>query len=844
MGRDQQQLMLEARGLITTPNKMGHIPAGGLSVAENALIRVPGTMDIALTWVFRSGTLTATYWALSFASDTHLLMVYRTTVGTSMGWSWLNKGTNTFGSGSTGSAYVLDASGRFSVLRIRDRTVVITTRTPAVFDYTDPVLGSAPRLAGIWLGTAATGQTSTTLGANATDGPLKPLYAVQYVVISRRKYADGYELVSPPSWSAHLFNPNVTLAGTPNISMAPSVNAAAGDVMELYRTRSQPWTDTTATNTGADYYKVGEYVLANNGTFSVADTCSDSQLGEALYTNAGVGGAAAAAAHSPQSRCAAAFRGYAFYGNITNPPELTLSFPLYLGLISSGAPVSVRRGGIGRRTITGTFSIGSPTVTAISAADLVGIVVGQEITNAGVVSPFTTIIAVGGTSLTMSTNALASAAADLALVFDTIEISGTTYSVETMPSFSPLVGQGFWVSQYNNAYSTLGFAQATSGVYPVDGMRLVRWQSNATTPTTITVRATNGNNYVPRLPRTEVAAAARTITETVVPNLIRWSEENQPENCPEANSAFVGRGTIYAFASTRDALWIFASDGLWRLSGTGGAVGAEGYDWRIDPVDVSLVISGPQAVTVLNDIVYAYTNQGLVSIDSGGNVTRISESRWRELMPAVEWSLPNFGPAAGIVLEAFPAEDEIWIRMSSDPDEVYVYSVRGDALTTIIPFLSGASVRMTTFVYDPPSQTMFAMGAVPASPTLGFAVTNTGTSLADLRLVYQPIYGENPFAIYHWQDAQTVVEADIAGATSVLMSANGVNMGTAAITATSPGVSEFTRVTQSVPLNAPAAANNLQLTVQVPANAVNGRIRLQGIAVRQITITSQRKVRR
>lgn len=841
MGRDQQQMILNPLGIVTTPNKMGLIPAGGMSIAENALVRAPGTLDIASTWVTRSSTMSGVYWQPVFASDTYVLIVARTTAGTAMAWWWWNKGTNALQFSNSSSLYVLDVGGRYSVIRVRDRTIVTTTRTPAVFDYVDPALGSFPRTSGLWVGSAAF--NSNSLGADATDGSIKPMHAVQYVVISRRKYADGYELVSPPSWSFHVVNSSATLAATPNLTMIPAGTALAGDVMELYRTRSQPWTNTTATNTGSDYYKVGEYVLTGNTGFNVTDTCSDSQLGDALYTNAGAGGTAAEAAHAPTARCAASFRGHAFYGNITNPPELTLSFPLYLGLISSTAPDSVRRGGIGRRGVTGTLTIGSPTVTAVSASHVLGLVIGQEVDLPTFVSPGTTIIAVGANSFTMSSNALNSSVGNPNfLIYDVLEISGLPIDVETMASLRTLVGN-FWVSQYNNAYSTLGFTQSTLGVYPIDGMRIVRWQSTAGTASTITARATNGNNYVPRLPRIEAGEAARTYSETVVPNLIRWSEQNQPENCPEANSAFVGRGTIYGMASTRDALWIFASDGLWRLSGTGGAVGAEGYDWRIDPVDVSIVICGPQAFTVLNDIVYAYTNQGFVSIDSAGSVTRLSESRCREVMPPREWSLPAFTPSSSVVLEAYPAEDEVWIRMSTDPTQVYVYSVRADVVTTLLPSLGGA-VTMSAFCYDPTLQEMVAVGANVPTQTLGFVTLNNSVDLADLRLVYQPVYGEHPFAIYHWQDAQVVVEADIAGPTSVNMSANGVAMGTAPIAATSPGVSEFTRVTQSVPLNAPAAANNLQLTVQVPTNAVNGRIRLQGIAVRQIPITTQRKVRR
>ena len=99
------------------------------------------------------------------------------------------------------------------------------------------------------------------------------------------------------------------------------------------------------------------------------------------------------------------------------------------------------------------------------------------------------------------------------------------------------------------------------------------------------------------------------------PNGIQWSKPDQPEHVPEANYAVIGSEDheILKLISTKDALFIFKTDGIWRLTGSG-AVGG----WRIDPIDKSTFLLTPRTAGVLSGQVFAWTNRGLVHVRQDG----------------------------------------------------------------------------------------------------------------------------------------------------------------------------------------------------------------------------------
>ena len=82
-----------------------------------------------------------------------------------------------------------------------------------------------------------------------------------------------------------------------------------------------------------------------------------------------------------------------------------------------------------------------------------------------------------------------------------------------------------------------------------------------------------------------------------------YSLPDQPESVPTLNYETVGRqdARILAMIENNGSLWIFKEDGFFIYSGTSIAL-----------VDSSLILEAPDSVKVLNNLIYAVTNQGLI----------------------------------------------------------------------------------------------------------------------------------------------------------------------------------------------------------------------------------------
>jgi hypothetical protein len=280
------------------------------------------------------------------------------------------------------------------------------------------------------------------------------------------------------------------------------------------------------------------------------------------------------------------------------------------------------------------------------------------------------------------------------------------------------------------------------------------------TSTTITVRATNGANYSPVLP--EISSTVATYSQTPRKNFLVWSNDNQPEHVPTSNSTFVGSGEIVSMVGARDALWIFCTDGLYRLSGTGG-------QWDLHPVDPTCIISGPQCAGVLNDTVYAYTNKGLVAITDAG-VEHISQGILNDLLPG-----PSYVETAKLQLCVDENNDEVYLLIQSatlgSASTLYCYSQVYKRWSTI----TFSDMRVTYMAYIRYPATAGADGYPvlawsqqdSAPPFYALWDSASGTNLKPTVLL-QPFYGDDPWLLKQWIDATWI--CDIACADNAVVS--------------------------------------------------------------------------
>jgi len=843
------QIILQPIGIVTQPNKLGSIPPGAFARADYAYMRSPGEVEASGQWSIQvsktSGiSVTPTAYVIS-PGRSQALALFQGTSTTQWNLAWYDAMAGTISTSlqlvtASSITQQIDSLGRVGWATSNGHTVVSCALGVVAFDYATPSSNAerAPRMAGMYPMTYMTGSASA---ATSGSGALAQNTHCHVVAVVRRRFADGYELVSSPTAALHA-ETSTTGAADNYISLFIGFDnrfVVAGDVIEVYRTRAQQFTGSpsyTRVNTGSDYYLSKSYTLTSSdvsSTFvSINDYTPDAALGEALYTNDGVQGAEASALVPPTCSAVAAFRGYTFYFGNVDPPHFSLRNPTCWGLISGTAPQGVRNNAYGQLLVTGTFTSGSPTITGLPAGVTDNIVTGQAFTSSSLPAGYATYVSKTATTVTVSANATATGSATLS-VYDVVEIDGTRCPSADVTLLALYAGVNYTVSCLSRIVTSVDTGFGNPLTVPADKVIVTKksvWGDPTSSPT-MSVRATRGNILEPPLPRIENAESARVYSCTTHSNGFMWSEENQPENVPATNAAFCGKGTIYGGYSTRDALWIFASDGLWRLSGTGGQAG-RGYDWRLDPVDSTLILSGPQAACVLRDKVYAMTSRGFVSIDSDGSVSELSHGLVDDLLLATGWpaSTVTYDTTGSVFLVPDETNNEVLIKQRSESDTLKLW--RYNAST-------GAFTKDTTPT-SPIHGVFFDYSRTPlllqvSSGRIDFLTQSTSSfNVADL--TYQPIFGSGPFDMHHWQTVNVAAESNTA---SLSVYAGTTLIGTRSMIAGDSSI--YSRRSFGVPRSAPAVSNNLQL--RIVGGSSSQQFKLLGVEVVHEQLTGQRKDR-
>lgn len=730
--------VIQPIGLIVQPNQYGQYPAGALNRASDIHIRSNGIIQPSFTKSVYQGTNMGVPHAL-IPSDSKLLSLTLLTGTYTQTW---------FDSGAANSAsFTVPLYGNLGGLtaggigwsRSRNRFLLNANNGMAMYDFANPTSAAerAPRIAGM-----QPPVITTLTGATTSAGAIPIATHVSYQALIKRSYADNYILLGPPSSVSDLTNGSgVAVDGQLTLRWAASADVRTGDVIEVYRTKAVP--NSPITNAGTTFFLATTHVItageavAFNATF--LDTCSDALLGVEIYTNPGQNSAIAAKYPPPLAKIGAVYKGYTFLFNRTDPPRITLSIPVGIGLGGSAAGVPspagyLRKNSIGTKVFQGSILIGANQITGISAADIIGLAVGQTITDVPIfgASPVT-ITVVGGATVTVSANSVAAGGPKNFNAIDVLEINGTIYEIPTYQSFLSNLAAGMTGSNDVYAIAQEQLVNTTTLIANANptSFTLLR----AVTPNgAFTLRASNGQNYQPVIP--SLPATAQTIPTVVVPNGYAWSEQQQPDAFPITNTDFLGSGTLHAAFGTRDAIFVFSSDGLWMITGTGGAAG-RGFDWRADLLDSTLSIASQRAGCVMGDEVYAYTNRGFVVISTDG-ITELSEGILNPLLPGASYS----ASAINIFLERNEQYREIYLWVNGI---AYVYNTLTKTYVTNAQLEFGSAAWFRS-----------ANDIVSQSLTLGFAVTHSA-GFTGGEFWFQPVFGQDPFSVKQWINLTTIV---------------------------------------------------------------------------------------
>lgn len=842
---------LAIKGLVTTPNEYGVYPEGSCSALENWRCSALNQWTVIRDryQIIQSGVTNDRIRRVAALSRGVFVTIQSNSAGTT--WSIYRNGDSansfTVKFPLTLTSLFNAVAGYINPVVARSKLFINSLKGVVVLDNLAPANAGERnfRSAGLSQPTFYSQQPNT--GDAIPDNTV-----VSYTVLVRRTSADGYSIVSAPMIPLRVLNANggareytITVSWALDAVGATGGEYAVGDILELYRSAGLSSTNYDV-DPGTSMRLVASRELTSADCSLRRAGLTDRQpmvsplfetSGTEIYTSPYQDGSLGANLQPPICKTMAQWGDYTFYGNITDEPSWLMDVPA--GVFDSGASAVtawVRKNGIGLRRLSGvSFSIGSPTITGVSAADLVGIVPGQVAWN-GVGFPFgTKVLSVGATTITMASNAVANGTTTVMGIADVLEINGVEKPISRIVDVvtdDTLSGSFLFNDMAYFPSETLPVGGYSSLDYAVGVTILFRPKRIGIYPT-LSIRASNGGNYSPALP--EISATAKVFSRTERPNFWQWSKQGQPEAVPTSNTARTGSGAIIRFIATTDCIWMLCTDGAYRISGDAGV-------WRADLVDPTFIPVCPDACCVLNDVVYAYTSRGFCSL--AGVTTSLLT---RGVLDA-EFPGQPFTETALIHLCANPVTEEILVIFENaaqgGDSTTYLYSTLYKQWSTIAfsdnKLTAGASVASATAGFP----NYIAFGAqVSGGPPKTFSWEDKGIAAQALRplptLSLQPFYAGDPLVLKRWIDATWIF--NVVEATTVAQGVNGEtnSKSQAQLFAPTPVDSRASiGITRRGAIGA-----SLRITALVYASYADVPPVLKGLSLRYRPLTTQQKYR-
>lgn len=661
-----QALRLNPAGLYPDANPYSRAPQGAMSIASNVVMRAPGVLEPrpgfnVLSQSTRPGA--ATECIVPFDSGLVLFNL--------SGATWTCQTASAYASIS---GMIAPPSGYQSY---RPRTT--GARNNLYYASSTGIRKITGVGATAWsaAGVECLGGFSEVLGAGKASA--NNMY-VAYRTVMRQTDANDYIRRSSPSPRVVYKN---TSGGAADLYVyVPLASThAAGDYIELYRTRA------SATAPDEEYFFAQAYKITSsdvaNGFARFSDSSEDTDLGASLYTNSSQDGILQGNEVPPLAYDVAWFKNHMFYANTKQRHRITV----YL----NSAETTHHTFGISTRTIAGNTTNGNFTATGFP--NTTGVAIGQRIVHANF--PSTSRVASFTANTVTSTVAATVTGAANVEFQDVLKINSTEFFAATATSVpnktfktSFTAGTTFentrdaalqfqWV--VNRSGLGVKVSAIDTGTLPI---ALVLEEigvggSAFTFSSTKLGTETSFINYPAFVP---AVSSLETSSNNARSDQLFWSKIDEPEAVPIVNNAYVGDpdGYIQRIVATRDALWIFKYDGVYRLSGEAG-------DWSIDPMDMSQRLLGPDTLTVLNERVFGLFSGGVFAIsDSGAESVSYPaiDSTLRRMTAA---AAPSGGGSSSFgFANPFHQEYVLGLRSGSTytVDELLVYNIRTGAWVT------------------------------------------------------------------------------------------------------------------------------------------------------------------
>lgn len=744
--------LIKPLGLRTQPNPYGQMPEGALSDARNCVMRDIGTIEAAPSssnYTLLTPALTNDQVRLLMPLDAGHVFSFFEGAGTWAAAEGIPGGTQNAVTFPTSVSLVnLFPRTRIQGTRSRDRMIVNSTRGQMVGDFMAPTNSTERTLR--W---AALPQPGMPAGG-AVGGTIIPNnIMVAYCSLLVREFSDGYRLQSVPSPANKILSVGQIFTFTIDLNVGAG-HVVAGDYIELYRTDGLSTASPNA-DPGPIFKLIFRKQLTAGDIAAGLISVADSQQviapyyttpGRELYTNPGQEGELGANRQPDICGALATWRGHTFYGNITERAQWVMSVP---GGINSYLTVATdanrRAAGVGGRRVAGTTAIGNPTITGVSAADMVGIKPGQWWTDGLNTFAFgSRVVSTTASTITMNTNAtLAGALPGSAELQDIIEINGLVTRIPDAGSLVFFLSSSDLELQTNQTVGSTSLADNSGLVIVIENSHV--YGQSPSGSQNITVRGTNGANYSPPIP--EYNATVQTFTQITTKNLLRWSKDSEPEAVPSVNETLVGSATLVALTPTKDALWITCTDGAFRLSG-------DVTPWRLDTVAPQCVPCTPKSITNLRDVVYANTNLGFGALTPSGFLP-ISNDVLKAQFPGQPFSETDALAFVG----KNESDCEVLIYQGTlDVDKCYVFNAITNAFT-YLTYTTAHFQNYTCFAWQDytsdgtPSCLLFGVSEVGSDPAMfQWRASNVSTNHLPMQFEYLPVYLKEPMLSKQWID--------------------------------------------------------------------------------------------
>jgi len=315
------------------------------------------------------------------------------------------------------------------------------------------------------------------------------------------------------------------------------------------------------------------------------------------------------------------------------------------------------------------------------------------------------------------------------------------------------------------------------------------------------------------------------------PGRLHWSPQGVPEALPALNYADVGDkdSPIIRMVPTRDSLFIFKDDGLFRLTG-------DAPPWTIQPFDPTCKLIAAKTAQSLDNSVFALTTQGVVRVTDTG-VTVLS----RPIDPAIQAAvlMQSVTGSHAIAYEA-GRKYMLWLPLSAADDptlpaQAFVYDLFTQAWTRRTDVQRCGTVTDTELVVYGGTTTLVSS----ERRTLTDADYADGTAAIQCDVAFCPRVGSTPAAKHLFQSVGLIFRR-LGGTTATLSCSTDL--------VTTPQTTVFTFSDYGSPPLAPftvrtyvprEASRGSQLNVKWSQSVNAASFQLQGLALNYRTTSEE-----